>query len=376
MAANIEFNLERNTYSFYSLKEVAWHGLGQIVAEAKTPEEVIRLANMDYEVALAPMFANFLPKNTSQVIKVDNGFICQVISPENGHIIEEVKIPKKGVKVPDIFATYRTDNFDVLGTVGSRYEPVQNIEAIDFIYNVCKNSNVLTSSDVVIETAGVLGRGERIFVTAQLPTYELCGDEMKKYILFTTSHDGSGSIQACFTDIRVVCNNTLNAALQNCSNMMRFKHTKNVANALDRGAMMMVKALQYTDEVKNIFNIANVKPVNDNLILDYLTDIMCTPKEKEDVLKNSTSTMIRGTEDIISTRKLNKLTEIRNYIESGVGQDTHKGSLLWVYNGVTSYLNNGVKYKDSLDKFDSITQGNSYKVGQLAMNHLINRIVA
>lgn len=376
MAANIEFNLERNTYSFYSLKEVAWHGLGQIVAEAKTPEEVIRLANMDYEVALAPMFANFLPKNTSQVIQVDNGFICQVISPENGHIIEEVKIPKKGVKVPDIFATYRTDNFDVLGTVGSRYEPVQNTEAIDFIYNVCKNSNVLTSSDVVIETAGVLGRGERIFVTAQLPTYELCGDEMKKYILFTTSHDGSGSIQACFTDIRVVCNNTLNAALQNCSNMMRFKHTKNVANALDRGAMMMVKALQYTEEVKNIFNIANVKPVNDNLILDYLTDIMCTPKEKEDVLKNSTSTMIRGTEDIISTRKLNKLTEIRNYIESGVGQDTHKGSLLWVYNGVTSYLNNGVKYKDSLDKFDSITQGNSYKVGQLAMNHLINRIAA
>lgn len=376
MAANIEFNLERNTYSFYSLKEVAWHGLGQIVAEAKTPEEVIRLANMDYEVALAPMFANFLPKNTGQVIQVDNGFICQVISPENGHIIEEVKIPKKGVKVPDIFATYRTDNFDVLGTVGSRYEPVQNTEAIDFIYNVCKNSNVLTPSDVVIETAGVLGRGERIFVTAQLPTYELCGDEMKKYILFTTSHDGSGSIQACFTDIRVVCNNTLNAALQNCSNMMRFKHTKNVANALDKGAMMMVKALQYTDEVKNIFNIANVKPVNDNLILDYLTDIMCTPKEKEDVLKNSTSTMIRGTEDIISTRKLNKLTEIRNYIESGVGQDTHKGSLLWVYNGVTSYLNNGVKYKDSLDKFDSITQGNSYKVGQLAMNHLINRIAA
>lgn len=376
MAANIEFNLERNTYSFYSLKEVAWHGLGQIVAEAKTPEEVIRLANMDYEVALAPMFANFLPKNTGQVIQIDNGFICQVISPENGHIIEEVKIPKKGVKVPDVFATYRTDNFDVLGTVGSRYEPVQNTEAIDFIYNVCKNSNVLTPSDVVIETAGVLGRGERIFVTAQLPTYELCGDEMKKYILFTTSHDGSGSIQACFTDIRVVCNNTLNAALQNCSNMMRFKHTKNVANALDKGAMMMVKALQYTDEVKNIFNIANVKPVNDNLILDYLTDIMCTPKEKEDVLKNSTSTMIRGTEDIISTRKLNKLTEIRNYIESGVGQDTHKGSLLWVYNGVTSYLNNGVKYKDSLDKFDSITQGNSYKVGQLAMNHLINRIAA
>ena len=81
MAANLEFNSQKNTYSFYSLKEVAWHGLGQIVAEAKTPEEVIRLANLDYEVALAPMYANFIPKGTDYVITTDNGFICQKIDP-------------------------------------------------------------------------------------------------------------------------------------------------------------------------------------------------------------------------------------------------------------------------------------------------------
>ena len=233
MAANIEFNSQKNTYSFYSLKEVAWHGLGQIVAEAKTPEEVIRLANLDYEVALAPMFASFIPTGYNRVLTVDDGFICQKVDPTTGHVVDEVKIPIKGSKVNDVFATYRTDNYDILGTVGSRYEPVQNTEAIDFIYNVCKNSQVVKPEDVVIETAGVLGKGERIFVTAKLPDYKMCGDDMEKYILFTTSHDGSGSIQACFTDVRVVCNNTLNAALQNCSNMQRFKHTKNVQNAME-----------------------------------------------------------------------------------------------------------------------------------------------
>lgn len=35
MAANIEFNSNRNTYSFYSLKDVPWHGLGTVVEEAK-----------------------------------------------------------------------------------------------------------------------------------------------------------------------------------------------------------------------------------------------------------------------------------------------------------------------------------------------------
>ena len=376
MAANIEFNQEKNTYSFYSLKEVAWHGLGQIVAEAKTPEEVIRLANLDYEVALAPMYASFIPAGYSRVLTVDNGFICQKVDPITGHIVDEVKIPIKGSKVNEVFATYRTDNYDILGTVGSRYEPVQNTEAIDFIYNVCKNSQVVKPEDVIIETAGVLGKGERVFVTAKLPDYKMCGDDMEKYILFTTSHDGSGSIQACFTDIRVVCNNTLNAALKNCTNMMRFKHTKNVSSAMERGAALMMQSLHYSQAAQDIFTEADKMKINDTMILDYLTDLMCTPKEKEDVMKNSVGSLIRGTDEITSTRKLNKITEMRNFIENGVGQDTHRGTLLWVYNGVTSYLNNGVKYKDRLDKFDSITQGNSFKVGQNAMNILYQRIAA
>lgn len=230
MAANIEFNSNRNTYSFYSLKDVPWHGLGTVVEEAKTPDEVIRIANMDYEVALAPMFASFIPAEAKHIVKEDNHYACHM---SNGDV---VIIPEKGARVSDVYATYRKDNYKILGTVGNRYEPVQNTEAMDFIYQVCKSQMVINPKDVIIQTAGVLGIGERIFVTAKLPTYEIAKDEMEKYILFTTSHDGSGSIQACFTDIRVVCNNTLNAALNHCKNMVRFKHTKNVKANLAIGA--------------------------------------------------------------------------------------------------------------------------------------------
>lgn len=69
MAANIEFNSNRNTYSFYSLKDVPWHGLGTVVEESKTPDEIIRIANMDYEVALAPMFASFIPAEAKHIVK-------------------------------------------------------------------------------------------------------------------------------------------------------------------------------------------------------------------------------------------------------------------------------------------------------------------
>ena len=42
MTANINFNKESNQYSFYSKKDIVWRGLGQVVQEAKTSNEVIK----------------------------------------------------------------------------------------------------------------------------------------------------------------------------------------------------------------------------------------------------------------------------------------------------------------------------------------------
>lgn len=370
MAANIEFNQDRNSYSFYSLKEHAWHGLGQVVEEAKTPEEVIRLANLDYEVDLAPMFASFIPNDAVKVYNLGDHYMYE---DAEGY---QHNIAKKGAKVPEVYATYRKDNYDVLGVVGNRYVPVQNSEAMDFIYNVCKSQFIINPKDVIIQTAGALGKGERIFVTAQLPTYEIAKDEVEQYILFTTSHDGSGSIQACFTNIRVVCNNTLNAALGNCSNMMRFRHTKNVRQNMSFGAALMRDSLKYSEQAKAIMEAAERIKITDNDIMDYISDLILDANQKDLIKKVGGIDRIPADNDLISTRKKNQYLDIQNYIDKGVGQDTHRGTLLWMYNGITSYINNGVNYKDELNKFDSITAGNSFKLGQKAINLMQNRLSA
>lgn len=370
MSANIEFNKDKNTYSFYSLKEVPWHGLGTIVETAKTPEEIIHIANMDYDVALAPMYASFVPEGTVKTISVENGIKCVI---QDG---SDIIIPSKGTKVAQCFATFRSDNYKVLGVVGNRYEPVQNREAMDFIYQVCKSQMVINPNDVIIQTAGVLGEGERIFVTAELPTYQIAKDEMRKYILFTTSHDGSGSIQACFTDIRVVCNNTLNAALNHCKNMVRFKHTKNVKANLTYGAQMMRESLKYSEEAKAILEASERIKVTDNDILDYITDLVCDANQKDFIMESRNLNSISNDNEIISTRKLNQIIAMKQAVDVAPGQDLHRGTLLWMYNGITSYVNNVMSYKDNLNKFDSITSGVSYKLGQTAFNNLQKRLSA
>ncbi|PTQ95496.1 uncharacterized protein DUF932, partial [Mucilaginibacter yixingensis] len=57
------------------------------------------------------------------------------------------------------------------------------------------------------------------------------GARSRAYFL-TTSHDGSGSITIAFTPVRIYCRNTLNAALKNCTNAIKIRHTVSAADKL------------------------------------------------------------------------------------------------------------------------------------------------
>ena len=56
MAHNINFNESTGRYSFFSVQQKAWHGLGQIVEQYPTSEEAIKHAGLDYEVVKSPLF--------------------------------------------------------------------------------------------------------------------------------------------------------------------------------------------------------------------------------------------------------------------------------------------------------------------------------
>ena len=175
-----------------------------------TSEEAIKFAGLDYEVVKSPLFTK-----GSSLIETEDG----------------VKLGSSELEVSDYFANIRTDNNAVLGVVGKDYHIVQNCEAFSFF-----DSIVGSNKGILYETAGALGKGERIFITAKLPDYIRVGngdDITEKYIFLTTSHDGSGSITAAFTPVRIVCQNTLNASLRNMTNVVRIKHTSGAKQRIE-----------------------------------------------------------------------------------------------------------------------------------------------
>ena len=151
MAHNLNYNDKTGKHSFFSVKEKAWHGLGQIVQDYPTSAEAIRFAGLDYKVEKRKLFT------------YDNE--NQTGNPDTDIIIPEIE-------VPDYFATIRTDTEQVLGVVGKEYEVVQNEDAFSFF-----DAIVGGSEGIQYETAGVLGKGERIFITAKLPEYIKVGND-------------------------------------------------------------------------------------------------------------------------------------------------------------------------------------------------------
>ena len=310
MAANINYNETKGTHSFASHSEVAWHGLGQIVEQSMTAAEAIELANLDYEVVKTTLHPNI-----------------------DGSPFE--------MAIPDKFATVRKDNNHFLGIVGNRYEIVQNKEAFGFF------DAIIDSGEAIFETAGALGNGERIFVTAKLPDDMMVGGEpCSKYIILTNSHDGTSSIIAGFTTVRIVCSNTLQAALKGLSNKVCIEHRLGAKDRLAEAYKVMNIASVYMNDVQEIFNQMAKTTIQDEQLKKYIADVM-KPEYKLAETKEE--------EEKMSTRFSNQVDSIYNFALSHPTQttDAARGTVWGAYNSISGYYNYLAKFKTQEDKFNS-----------------------
>lgn len=313
MAHNL--NTLNGKVSFAS-NQPAWHNLGQIVESAMTAVQAIELANLNYEVQKQPLI-------------VCNDFGSLVLK--------------------DKMVTYRTDTNQALGVVGKNYQILQNKNAFSFF------DTIIDEDDAVYETAGVIGNGEKIFITAKMPQHiriEGTDDLTEVYVLLTNTHDGSGAVQGIVTPVRVVCQNTLNAALKNNTNKIYIKHTANMEANIQSSIQLLGITNLLTKELSNSFNYLAKKHISDSAIKELIAQLF--KSEKED-----------------STRAKNIQSAVLEAYYTGVGQEHIVGTAWGAYNAVTHYLDHNRVYKNEETKFKNIIDGESYKITQKAFDSLI-----
>lgn len=341
MADNINFNTISGKHSFFSVKEKAWHKLGQVVENYPTSEQAIKYAGLDYQVVKSPLFTNGLDvtKEETSTSFIDDDGIFQLATADQ--------------EIENFYATTRTDTKQALGVVGKYYQVVQNTEAFAFFDAIVGGGN-----GILYETAGALGKGERIFITAKLPSYIRVGnsdDVIENYIFLTNSHDGTGSITAAFTPVRIVCQNTLNAAFRNMTNVVRIRHTGSAEAKLKEAHKIMGLNDKFNTQLEGIFNDwAKVRTTDKQV--KKLIELALAPNKE--VLTNLTTI---GGRERLSTRFKNTVNQAFEYAMSAESQqmETTKGTLFGAYNAVTGYFQNVREFKSEETKLQSIVMGGS-----------------
>lgn len=361
MASNIEIRNGKASFVENGRRGRAWHKLGTVFDRPLTVKEALHYSHADYRVALQPL-AVITPDIQREM---DTGSV--------------MALQLSNATIPNVMATFRLDTHQSLGIVSENYGIVQNEDAFKFIDTLVTGKLTDQEHTPVIETAGVLGRGERVFVTAKFPDEIILDnkgdDRVEMYMVFTTSHDGMGAVKCMVTPIRVVCNNTLNFAMKHHAGMLSLSHSRNVMNRLD---LRKRENAEFAHKALGTYNIYK-KSLEEEF--KHLENLMLAEKDLMKILAELTYegedlNIFRKTNRIyhpeISGKAINKLTKIRETIEGGIGQELGiKGSGLWLINGITTYFQNVANYKNEETKFDSIQNGNAAKTMQKAYNLIV-----
>lgn len=362
MSHNIEIKNGKASFVENGRKHRAWHKLGTVYDRPLTVKEALHSCHADYKVALQPL-AVMTPDIQREM---DYGSV--------------MALQLNNAIVPKYMATMRLDTHKMLGIVTENYGVVQNEDAFKFIDMLVTGKMGDAEHTPVIETAGVLGEGERVFITAKFPEQIILdnkgNDRVEMYIVFTTSHDGTGAVNCLVTPIRVVCNNTLNFAMRNHSGKLSLRHSRNVMDRLDlresENAEFVYRTLNMYDVYKNSLE-AEFKHLQNIMLAEQdLMRILAEVAYDDDDLKiYKESNEVYNAE--ISRSAINRINKMRDVLESGVGQDVEdKGSAMWLINGITSYFQNYANYKSEETKFDNIQRGPASKKLQKAYKLILS----
>src|SRR5262245_4581376 len=177
MPANISYINGRAEFAYVG--ESPWWGIGNgALAALQTGEAIITKAGMLWTVSTRP-FA-FQSSEDSEFDIVAKKF--RVI------VRDDINVP--------------------FAPCTSIYQPFQNIQAAQLVDEIMKYG-------ACCEVGGALGNGEKCWILVRLPQEGevVRGDQVKQYFLLTWSHDGSLRVSGRNTTVRVVCENTWNAAM-------------------------------------------------------------------------------------------------------------------------------------------------------------------
>lgn len=223
----------------------------------------------------------------------------------------------------------------------------------------------------VRETAGSLHGGARVWVMARLagadPVEIEPGDEVAPFLLLAHGHDGKAAIRCGLTPVRVVCQNTLAAAVDR-RDLVVIRHTRNAGDMLADARDAIRGEIDRFAKVAEGWRFLASRPADDDDLIRLVRGVFGSGlpsddgEDAEEIAEGGAGSRVLG--------------KVRELWEAGRG--ARPGTWWTAYNAVTEYLTHE-RGRSAEGRFSALHFGEGRKLGARALTlalHFADRGVA
>ncbi|WP_421326362.1 DUF932 domain-containing protein [Aeromonas veronii] len=283
--------------------QTPWHGLGNQLPEKQSLDIWQQAAGMDWTIEQSDVLYNV----TSDALNIRPFAMSKVL--------------------------YRSDTLAPLSVVSKRYNVVQPHEVLHFY------QDLVQAGGFELETAGVLKGGRKLWALAKTGQDMKLngGDTVKSYLLLATSCDGTLCTTAQFTSLRVVCNNTLQMALNDKADAIKVPHSTKFNPEYVKEVLGLGLA-NWDLFQRNIHELSH-RSVSPAEAILFFSDLINDPTGDDG--------------NIVLSRPTKKLQEL--YQGAGMGSDlaSAKNTAWGMVNAVTEYVDHHRRARSQDNRLDS-----------------------
>jgi phage/plasmid-like protein (TIGR03299 family) len=295
MAHNIDMTNGRANIAFMGSRKDIWHRLGQEMKPYMSVQDWAKAAGLNWTAIKVPAIANLQGEAFD-------------------HIVPEKRFPP--VENQNFLA--RSDSGGILGACTDTYQQVQPIALLEWFKRYIE-----VDDRFALDVAGSLKEGRIIWATATFrDKIDVGASAHVARILMSTTFDCTGATINKGTMTRVVCNNTLSAALSDKRCEVRTRHnTKFDAAKVGKELAELAKGFD------------QFKAIGDAMALNEMSGI-----ETSQFFKAILDIPFEAPKADVSTRKLNQFDELRGAYAKTVQEGTEANKTWTALNAVTRYV--------------------------------------
>jgi phage/plasmid-like protein (TIGR03299 family) len=172
---------------------------------------------------------------------------------------------------------------------------------------------------VEIETAGALGNGDRVWMLAKLPKdiEPIDGDRIKNYMMIMTGHNGWTAHTSRFTQVRAVCENTINLALQDEA-FVRLRHVETEVDKLTQVSDIIVGFMDLAKRMGESYQKLAAHKMSEAEIKTYIE-----------------AALDLDFDNPVAARRRDRIVELS---KDGKGVELAPGTAWTAFNAITEYI--------------------------------------